>query len=182
MSDGYLRLNESTASESIGRWYRSRLVAWTSIGRCRAGLCSTSPSSYHRPACDPPSTWSTSPVTWPAFARYRTASVTSFTCAIFPIGCNVRRNSFGSFSCMDVSTIPGATALNLIPSLAYSILGCCFVFPDIAGNEDEVRRCRQRLIDSAGCSNDVVARIHKRLDCRRANPLRRSRNDGCSLR
>src|SRR6266478_3051270 len=117
MSDGYLRLNEVTASESIGRWYRSRPVAWTSIGGSRAGLCSTSPASYHRPACDPPSTWSTSPLTWPAFARYRTASVTSFTCAIFPIGCNVRRNSFGSFSCMGVSTIPGATALNLIPSL-----------------------------------------------------------------
>src|SRR5437773_2806396 len=43
------------------------------------------PASYHRPACDPPSTWRTSPLTWPEFARYRTASVTSFTCAIFPI-------------------------------------------------------------------------------------------------
>src|SRR5260221_1834803 len=34
---------------------------------------------YHRPACDPPSTWSTSPVTWPACARYTTASMTSLT-------------------------------------------------------------------------------------------------------
>src|SRR5882762_4718879 len=76
---------------------------------------------YHRPACDPPSTWSTSPVTWPACARYNTASMTSLTRAICPIGCNVLRNSFGSFLCIGVSTIPGATALSLIPSLAYSI-------------------------------------------------------------
>ena len=60
-------------------------------------------------------------MTWPACARYKTASVTSFTCANFPIGCNVLRKSFGSSLCIGVSTIPGATALNLIPSLAYSM-------------------------------------------------------------
>ena len=47
--------------------------------------------------------------------------MTSSTRAIFPIGCNVLRNSFGSSLCMGVSTIPGATALNLIPFLAYSM-------------------------------------------------------------
>src|SRR5258705_9805819 len=80
-----------------------------------------SDSCYHRPACDPPSTWSTSPVTWPACARNSTAPTTSLTLAIFPIGCKVLRNSFGSSVCIGVSTIPGATALNLIPSFAYSM-------------------------------------------------------------
>src|SRR5258705_7446480 len=87
----------------------------------RAPLRVQAHSRYQRPACDPPSTWSTSPVTWPACARYNTASMTSLTRAICPIGCKVLRNSFGSFLCIGVSTIPGATALNLIPSLAYSI-------------------------------------------------------------
>ena len=60
-------------------------------------------------------------MTWPAWARYNTASTMSFTCAILPIGCNVFRKSFGSSLCIGVSTIPGATALNLMPSLAYSM-------------------------------------------------------------
>src|SRR6266850_2113088 len=57
----------------------------------------------------------------PACARYTTASMTSLTRAICPIGCNILRKSFGSFLCIGVSTIPGATALNRIRSLAYSI-------------------------------------------------------------
>ena len=53
-------------------------------------------SRYHRPACDPPSTWITSPLTWPACARYTTASTTSPARTICLIGCTVLRNSFGS--------------------------------------------------------------------------------------
>ena len=45
-----------------------------------------------------------------------------------------------------------------------------------------VRGCRQRLMDIAGCRDDVVARIQKRFDQRCANALRRSRHDRCLLR
>src|SRR6267378_2880236 len=129
--DGFSdRRNHPSSSFREATWgkrQRSRQVLCTVGLLRRQAHCSrwllerVDDPDYHRPACDPPSTWSTSPVTWPACARYNTASMTSLTRAICPIGCNVLRNSFGSFLCIGVSTIPGATALNLIPSLAYSI-------------------------------------------------------------
>src|SRR5712671_4429212 len=45
----------------------------------------------------------------------------SFTSEIRPIGCSVLRNSFGSFLCIGVSTMPGATAFTRIPCFTYSI-------------------------------------------------------------
>src|SRR5271166_796469 len=77
-------------------------------------------SAYHRPACAPPSTCSTSPVTLRASARYTTASAMSFESEIVPIGESVFRKSFGFFSCKGVSTTPGATALKRISFFAYS--------------------------------------------------------------
>ena len=59
-----------------------------------AGL--RSPRAYHRPACAPPSTCSTSPVMWRASVRKMTASAMSFASEIVPIGESVFRKSGGS--------------------------------------------------------------------------------------
>src|SRR5256885_3690198 len=76
---------------------------------------------HHRPRCAPPSTCSTSPVTWLASVRKNTACAMSFALEICPSGDSVRRKSLGLFSCSGVSTTPGATTFTRMPCGAYSI-------------------------------------------------------------
>src|ERR1700682_5103491 len=78
----------------------------------------------------------------------------SFTSEIFPIGCNVLRDSFGSFSCIGVSTMPGATAFTRMP---------CFYVPHREAPRDCLKAALCDHWNRGVCPGDGVVH-HCRCD------------------
>jgi len=107
------RLNESTSRNDLPGPQRNKtpigddraripkirqgasFQAYMDINARLARLDSVYFEDYHRPNCDPPATYRTSPVTVCASVRYITASAMSFTVETRPIGERLRITSFG---------------------------------------------------------------------------------------